>query len=189
MTSSYMKEPNRGRFHANWNWLFLWGILLVILGCAAISAASLMTIVSVIFLGCIILIGGIVILFDTFKLWWGSGSWGSFLLEFIMAVLYIVVGIMLIKNPVSASVSLTFLLGLFYLVIGLFRIIYALASGMPSPGYSVFSGFISALLGILILANWPTSGLFIIGLFIGVDLLVIGLTYIMTSLSIKSLAR
>lgn len=183
MTSSFLNENLLG-LSRNWGWLLLWGIVLIVLGCAAISAATLTTILSVIFLGVLIFIAGIVMLIDSFKSWWGR--WGGFLLHLIISLFYIAVGAMLVKNPVSASISLTLLLGSFYLIIGFFRIIYSFSFLLPQWGLNLLSGIISLVLGALILANWPASSLFVIGLFIGIDLLVVGFTYVIVSLSIRN---
>lgn len=167
-----------------WGWFLGWGMLLVLLGIVAIGAASFTTLISVIFLGLLILMGGIVITIDTFNAWWGK--WLGFLLHLMIGLLYLIVGALLIRHPVSASVSLTLLLGIFYIVIGIFRLIYAASTQGPKWGWGIFSGLISLLLGVLILNSWPASALYIIGLFIGIDLLFSGWSYVMLGLSAKS---
>lgn len=170
-----------------WGWILLWGILLVVLGCVAISVSTLTTLISVIFLGVLILLGGIVMLVDSFKSWWNR--WGGFLLHFLIAILYIIVGTMLIVNPLRASISITLLLGIFFLVIGVFRIAYSLFYLLPQWGLTLLNGLISLLLGILILESWPASSLFIIGLFIGIDLLISGFTYIVVAFSVREIGK
>lgn len=164
----------------NWGWLLTLGIILFLLGIYAISLDTLTTLITVIFLGALILISGILILLDTFKFWWGN--WLGFFLHFIIGVLYVVVGWMLIQNPISASISLTLLLGIFYVIVGLVRLIYTFSISVPQTGWRVFNSLITLVLGILILASWPSSSLFIIGLFVGIDLLVVGMSYIMIAL-------
>lgn len=171
----------------NWGWLLLWGFLLIVLGTIAICATALTTIVSVMFLGGVILAGGIVVLVDSFKTWWGK--WDTFLLHFLISILYIVVGGMLIADPVSSSVSLTLLLGIFYTFIGVYRLVYASTTRIPRWGWSFFNGLISLLLGVLILANWPGSSLVIIGLFVGIDLIFLGWFYVMMALSARNLVE
>ncbi|MBA3660396.1 MAG: DUF308 domain-containing protein [Gammaproteobacteria bacterium] len=177
--------PSFSNYSQGWNWLLLWGVALVILGVVAISAAAMTTLISVIFLGVVIFIAGLVLMIDTFKSWWTT--WPAFFLHFFMALLYLFVGMMLIGDPVSSSISLTLLLGIFYFAIGLVRIIYSFYLHTQRFGYNFFSGLISLLLGILILANWPAGSLMIIGLFVGIDLLFSGLSYIMLALSAKKL--
>lgn len=167
------------------NTLLLWGILLVVLGCVAISATTMTTILSVLFLGAVIFISGLVITVDAFTFWRRSGS--GFIWHLLMGILTLVVGFMLIKSPLLGSISLTLFLGVFYLVLGCFRVGFSLVVQPPRWGWNLFSGLVSVLLGVLILASWPVSGLFIIGLFIGIDLLFSGWAYIMASLAARSI--
>lgn len=176
---SSMQESMR----LNWGWLLALGIILFLLGILAISLDTLTTLITVIFLGALILVGGILILLDSFKFWWGK--WLGFFLHLITGVLYVLVGWMLIQSPVAASISLTLLLGVFYVVVGFMRLIYTFSVRVvPQLGWRAFNALITFLLGILILASWPSSSLFIIGLFVGIDLLVVGMSYIMIALSI-----
>lgn len=171
----------------NRNWFLLWGIALIILGILAISFSVFTTLVSVIFLGALIFAGGVVMIFDAFKLWWGK--WGSFFFDLILGILYICVGFMLFQNPLWGSLSLTLLVGVFYTVIGIFRLVYSLIHRQFNWGWNFFSGVISLILGIMILESWPASSLFIIGLFVGIDLLVCGWVYMMLSLSERALVK
>ncbi len=184
MYSSRFEHP---AFGANWGRFLVWGIALVILGIIAISATTMTTLVSVLFLGFILLIGGIVIVIDAFSFWWHI--WSGFFLLLLLGILYFIVGMMMVSSPILASISLTLFLGVFYLVIGVFRIIHSLSMRIPSWGWGVFSGIIAFILGILILTSWPQSGLYIIGLFVGIDLLFIGWTYIMAAIAARSLMK
>lgn len=168
-----------------WGGFFLWGLLLLILGIVAVSATVFTTMVTMVFLGVLILLGGVVIIVDAFSFWWGK--WSGFFLHLIMGVLYVIFGFMLIENPILGSISITLLLGVFYLMLGIFRIIDSLSLKVLQWGWSFFSGLIALLLGILILANWPSSSLYIIGLFVGIDLIFIGWAYMMTALYARSL--
>ncbi len=172
-------------YSKNWGWFLIWGIVLFILGIIAIGATTFTTLFSVIFLGTLLLLSGIVIIIDAFSFWWHK--WSGFFLHLLIGILYGATGVMLIQSPAIASISITLLLGIFYLAVGIFRIIYSLSLRTPRWGWGFFNGLISLLLGILILASWPASGLFIIGLFVGIDLLFCGISYIMTALAAKSL--
>lgn len=168
----------------NWVLFLVWGIALIILGLLAISISTLTTLVSVFFLGVLIFIGGIFIFIDAFKSW--RDSWGSFFLHIVMAILYLIAGAMLMINPTSAAISLTFILGVFYIVLGAFRLGSSFNFDLPHWGWRFFNGIIALLLGILILVHWPASSLFIIGLFIGIDLVFTGLTYAMLAVSART---
>ncbi len=189
MNSSFkMRNPgDLSAFSRNANWFLAWGLALVILGVIAIGAAEFTTVVSVVFLGALIFISGVVITIDTFTFWWRK--WGGFFLHLLMGVLCLAAGGMLMKSPILATVSLTLFLGVFYILLGVFRVIYALSLQFPRWGWSLFNGIISLLLGILIMASWPASSLYIIGLFVGIDLLFCGWTYIIASLAARALTK
>ena len=159
------------------------GVILIILGIIALSTTTFTTLLSVMLLGLLIAIAGVVIVLDSFKSWWGS--WGGFFLHLVLGVLYIVAGIFLIDQPLLGSISITLMLGIFYLVAGVFRLIAATSWKMRRWGLNFFNGLIALLLGILILSNWPQSSLFMIGIFVGIDLVFAGWAYLMIRLAAK----
>lgn len=174
-------NPHLTAFSHNWGWFLIWGIVLFSLGVFAIYFTTFTTLLSVVFLGFVIFAGGIVIILDSFSFWWRK--WRGFTLHILMGLLYAIVGLMLINSPIFASVSLTFLLAVFYIALGLFRIFYSMSLSMPKWGWTLFNGIVALLLGVLILAEWPASSLFIIGLFVGIDLLIVGWGYIMAAVA------
>lgn len=179
-----LEELQLGR---HWRSLLTWGILLLVLGIIALAAANYTTLLTVMVFGVILLIGGLIILVDAFTNWWGR--WGGFLLHLLIGILYGALGVTLIQNPLWGSATITLLIGVFYLVLGGFRMIESLIYRIGPWGWMFFSGVISALLGFLILNHWPNSSLYIIGLFIGVDLLFGGWAYIMVALGLRSLTK
>lgn len=172
-----MKDQEQ--FIHNWGWFLGWGIALSLLGIAAITASSFTTWISIVVLGGLLLATGAIILIDSFHYWWGQKS--GFSWHFIMGCLYVIFGLMCIINPMIAAASFTLLLAVFFIIIGFSRIFYSLSFKLPGWGWSLLSGILSVLLGILIIMEWPASGLFIIGMFIGIDLFFLGWTYIMIS--------
>lgn len=165
-------------------WFFIGGILFLILGIAAISAQFTTTMITVMFIGSIIMLGGVICIIDAFVNW--RHHWGDLLLHFALGILYLIIGFLVIRSPLLASVSLTFLLGVFYLIVGIFRLISSSITRLPNWGWVFFSGLISALLGFLILISWPSSSLFIIGLFVGIDLLFWGWGYLMAGIALHN---
>ncbi len=180
-------DQNIPSFGKNWSMFLIWGIVLFLLGILAVSATTLTTMITVTTLGFIIFLSGIVITVDSFSSW--RGKWGGFLIHFIVGLLYLAVGVMLIKNPLQASISLTLLLGIFYIIAGVFRLIISMSVKMPRWGWNWLNGLITLLLGILIITSWPASSLFFIGLFVGVDLLFCGWAYIMTGIAARRFAK
>jgi uncharacterized membrane protein HdeD (DUF308 family) len=85
----------------------------------------------------------------------------------------------------SGALVLTLIMAIYFMVIGILRIISALAMRFPSWGWVLFSGVITFILGIMIKSQWPATGLWVIGLFIGIDMIFSGWSYVMLSMAAK----
>jgi uncharacterized membrane protein HdeD (DUF308 family) len=103
-----------------------------------------------------------------------------------MSILYIVVGFMMISNPVGGAISLTLLLTAFFIVSGLFRIVASASLRYPQWGWGLFSGIVSICLGVLVFAQWPVSGIWLVGTLVGVDLVFAGWSVVMFAWSLHS---
>lgn len=168
-------QPNK-----YWGWFLTYGVILIILGVIAISSAFITTMLSVFLLGTLLIIGGVFIFFDSFRYW---KRWKGFFLHLLLGILYVIIGLAVIDRPIISAETITMMMGIFFLVAGVVKIVMALATKLRNWGWHLLSGIISLALGILILAHWPASGLFIIGLFIGIDLVFTGWSYIMLSIA------
>lgn len=187
MTTMRTRKQDLGYISKYSTWLILWGVVLAILGALAISASVLTTLITIFVLGIIVTAAGVVMLIDSFGFWWGK--WNGFVLHFLLSLLYIIAGLMLIEHPLLSSISITLILGIAYTVIGLIRCFNAAVYGSLRWGWTLFNGLITFILGILILESWPASSLFVIGLFVGIDLLFVGFAYIAIALAAKKQAR
>lgn len=162
-----------------WGWLLALGIISIILGTIGLGMTATLTIVSVIFFGALLLVGGVFQLVDAFK----HAGWKSTLWHVLIALLYIVGGIILIGDPVGGSVALTLVVAAMLIASGIFRAIIAFhAKRMPGWGWLLFGAILSILLGLLILAKWPISGLWVIGLFVAIELIINGWSCVMMAL-------
>lgn len=167
------------------SWFLGVGIVLIILGMIAIAASPFVTLASMIFFGSILLAGGVVQAVNAFITRHGEG----FFLNLLGGVFYSIVGILLIIHPAIGALTVTLLLALFYTVNGLFKMIAAMSNRFEHWGWVLFNGFVSFILGLMIWMEWPQSGLFIIGLFIGIDLLMLGWVWVALSLSAKKTGK
>lgn len=165
------------------NWFWLGGIALILLGIIAITASSFTKIFSVVFLGILIAGGGLILMVDSFRFWWGR--WNGFFFYFTISALYLVVGVLLIRNPIWGAVSLTAVLAIFYLALGIFRMSVSISIRLPWWLWSFFSGVLAFCLGFLILIGWTKSSLILLSLFVGLDLLFSGWPYVMIAYSSK----
>ena len=166
-----------------WGWFLMLGIVLMLLGVIAIGASTAVTMASMVFLGILLLIGGILQIAYTFSV----RQWSGFFLSLLAGVIYTVVGGMLILHPAAGALSLTLLLAAFYIVAGIFRIIGAVTTRFEHWGWALFSGIVSLTLGLLIWSGWPQTGLWVFGLFIGIDLIVYGWFWVLLSLTARNI--
>jgi len=165
----------------NWGWFLALGILLVLLGCAVISSSFYATIFSVFILGIFLLGAGIVQIVQAFL----ARKWSGLFLSLMLGILYIVIGVFCAARPAMAAVSLTLWIAAFCFVAGLFRMITSLILRFDQWGWMFFSGLITFILGAMIYSEWPFSGLWVIGLFVGIDMLLSGWSWILISLTAR----
>ena len=167
---------------AKCGWIIALGVVYVIGGLIALGSVVFATVVTVYVVGFMMLICGIAEVINAFQL----QSWGKFLLWLLLGALYIVAGFLTFENPLLAAAMLTLLLGVALLVSGIMRIILAFGMQAEAPWIGVaLSGVITLLLGLIILAHWPVSGLYILGIFLGVDLVIAGASWIGIGFGLK----
>jgi uncharacterized membrane protein HdeD (DUF308 family) len=168
-------------------WVFLMGmgIALMILGVVAIGSSVIATFTTVLVFGILMLLGAI---FQVVTALWGR-NWRGFVLHLLAGVLYLIAGLFMIDNPVEAALSLTFLIAACLLVGGILRISLSVAERFEGWGWVLLNGVISVILGIGIWRQWPLSGLWVIGLFVGIEMLFSGLSWVMLGLAARSSAK
>jgi uncharacterized membrane protein HdeD (DUF308 family) len=113
----------------------------------------------------------------------------GFFLYLLSALFRGFTGDLLIRYPLAGAASLTLILASFFVVGGLFRAIGAGMMKFPRWGWSVFSGVVSLVLGIMLLAQMPVSSVWFIGFAIGVDLIVDGASLIGFATAINTLPK
>jgi uncharacterized membrane protein HdeD (DUF308 family) len=162
------------------------GIVLVLLGAAAIAVPLIATLAFTIFFGWLLLISGVVGLISTFSIRPAPGFWWSLL----SAILALVVGFLLIAKPVSGAVSLTLLLVVFFVIEGFSSIVFASENRQSLPGrwgWLVTSGVVDIILAAMIFLQLPSSAVWAIGLLLGINLVFGGASLIVIALDAKKL--
>jgi uncharacterized membrane protein HdeD (DUF308 family) len=164
-------------------WFLALGIAMAISGGLAIGWACIATVtVAVTWLfGFLMLGSGIAEIINSFWV----GRWSGMLFHLILGALYALVGFLIIDQPESAAVQLTLLIAIFLMVSGIFRIIYAISERFAGWAWVMLNGGVTFLLGLLIYKQWPSSSLWVIGLFVGIDLILNGWAWIMLSLQLQ----
>ena len=171
-----------GDLQRNWGWLLALGILFLILGVIGLGMSVALTVVGVLYFGVLLLIGGGVQLWQSFKCrGWKSAAWHVFI-----ALVYLVAGVLVVYDPVGAAVGLTLVIAIALLVTGATRLLMSFQL-KPAGGWwwVLLSGIMSIVLGVIILAQWPATGLWVIGLVIAIELIVNGWSYIFVALAAK----
>jgi uncharacterized membrane protein HdeD (DUF308 family) len=161
--------------HAKWGWIVALGFVYVIAGFIALGSVMIATVASVLVVGVMMIIAGIAELINAFQI----KSWSKFLFWALLGVLYIVAGFVAFENPLLAAAVLTLLLGASLVASGVVRLFLAFNMKRERPWMWVaVSGVITLVLGLIILAHWPVNSVYILGLFLGIDLIVAGAGWI-----------
>jgi uncharacterized membrane protein HdeD (DUF308 family) len=163
-------------------WLLLLGALLIVVGMVAISSSFIATLATVVIVGTLLMIGGAVEIIDAFL---GHG-WRGFWMHLLAGILYLVLGFLLVQRPVPAAAIFTLMLAAAFFVGGLFRIIVALSERFYGWGWVLLNGIVTLALGILIWREWPEAAFWVIGLFVGIDMVFAGWSLVITALTIRS---
>ena len=180
------REAMFGDLKKNWGWMLAGGIIMVILGIIGLGMTFTLTIVSVMFFGVLLLIGSGVQIVEAFY----AKGWKSVLWYVLIALLYLAAGIIIIYDPVMASAALTLVIAGALVGIGIMRIIIAFQMrGVSGWGWTLIAGIAAVLLGIMIFAKWPVSGLWTIGLFVAIELIFNGWSYIAIALAAKQAGK
>ncbi|OAI41746.1 hypothetical protein AYO40_02260 [Planctomycetaceae bacterium SCGC AG-212-D15] len=169
------------RLQRVWWQLLALGALSVFIGFVAISATFVATMASVMVLGVLLVFAGITEVLHAVVV----RNWRGFSLHLLAAVMYLILGVFMLEDPVQAAAVLTLILAASFMVGGVLRIVFAAVEQFPSWPWVVLSGVIDVMLGAMIFNRWPASALWVIGLFVGLDLLFHGWTSIVLGLTMR----
>ena len=166
-----------------WGWFLAFGIGVLILGIAAVVRSFAATVASMLFFGWLLVLASGIEIAQAVMV----GHWVGFFHHLVAAILFGIAGLLLLMRPMKSAEVITLFMAMFFLVGGLFQIIGSIAVTLPGWSWQVVDGVITLILGVLVLSSWPTSGLWVIGLFIGIDLIFYGLAWIALALGLRSM--
>jgi uncharacterized membrane protein HdeD (DUF308 family) len=169
-------EQLRGK----WGWIVGMGVVLTILGMVALGSVVAATVVSVWTVGVMMIVGGIAEIIHGMAV----KTWGKAFMWVVLGALYVLAGIFTFMNPLWASAILTLFLGAALAASGIVRIVMAFQM-VEGKIWGVLSGLVTLLLGAMILLKWPESSLYVIGIFLGVDLIFAGASWIGVGLALR----
>jgi len=178
----HMQQQMQNYLQTHWRLFLAEGIFFIFLGLCAIVIPQVFTVATVIFLGWILLFGGIVqvgrsFMFSSMP---GFGWW------LFMGILQIIIGYLFITRPVAGAVTLTMLLTVFFALEGIAKISIALMMRpLANWGLILFSGLTALIFALVILISWSESAQWLLGLFLGINMLFLGWSMVKISLHHK----
>jgi uncharacterized membrane protein HdeD (DUF308 family) len=174
----------RRSLHDHWRMFLIEGIVLVVLGFAAIIVPPLAGLATTIFLGWLFLVGGIVGLIATF----GARQAPGFGWSLLSAIVALLAGAVLLWNPMQGLVTLTYVLIAFFIIDGILVIAIALQHRRELSGrweWMMIGGVMDLVLAAIILAGLPGTIAWALGLLVGIDLLWGGISLIGMALAAR----
>jgi len=186
MTDAFREESlgeALGKVRSNWGWFVVFGALLVLLGLIALGNLAVATVASIFVVGVVMIVGGIAHIILAFR----GRSWHSFLGWLLGGMLYLIAGVLVFADPALASSVLTLVIAFALLAAGAARIWFGFAV-RPEKGWLwiAAAGVVTILAGLVIATGWPVNSLWVIGLFLGVDLLFQGGSFIVFGLALRA---
>lgn len=166
-----------------WSPLLL-GLVLVLGSFVVLGDVVLATVISAMLIGVVLVVAG------AFEIFYAvlAGGWRGVAWHMLLGIAYIVLGCLLISQPAIAALIITRIIGIVLIISGAARIFMGGRQAGSGRGMVFISGLFGLLAGILILARWPESGLWVIGTFLGIDLMLHGIGWIVVGLKTRRAA-
>lgn len=182
------RSPEGGVLHrrpfvsAAWGGPFVMGLLLFLFGCVAVYSAVVSSVVSVLLYGSLLVVGGIVECVHSFRV---RRVGGPFLLYFLGGILTAVVGVLVLAEPGAGLGALTLLIAGYFFVSGLFHAITSLMDRYDNWGWDLFYGVCAVAAGVIIMAQFPVSALWVVGTYVGAVIIARGVALMAASLMVR----
>lgn len=169
----------------SWGWLLAWGVLLALTGAVAVAYPVLATVASVQVFGVLLLVAAGVHFAGAFA----ARGWGGVLMAVLCGALYFFAGVVLLERPLLGAAGYTLFLAMLFFAAGVARVVAGLLHRFSGWGWTVLSGVVNIVLAVLIWRDLPESALWVIGLFVGIDLIFAGWGWIMLALGLSQLPK
>jgi uncharacterized membrane protein HdeD (DUF308 family) len=169
-----------------WRWFVALGIVLIVMGAAAWLDVVSVTVATTIVVGASLLTGGVFQIIHAFM----TREWRGFIFGLLSGLLYAAGGLLIMNEPVHGAVVLTLVLVAFIIAGGIVRVVLALRHrAVRAWGLVLASGLVSVVVGCLLYASLPWSGLWVLGTLIAVELLVQGAGWLYFGIALRFVRR
>lgn len=172
------------RLKPRWGWFVSFGALTAAMGLATLLYLVVIgTVASVYMIGFAMILAGAAEISIGLK----ARTWGWLAIWVLVGLLYLVAGAFALAQPLVAAAFYTLMIGAALIVTGVARIVAAIRLPSGNKAMIGLAGAVTVALGLMILVSWPASGMFVLGTFLGIDLLFYGLSWIAFGMRLKSL--
>jgi uncharacterized membrane protein HdeD (DUF308 family) len=169
-----------------WRWFVALGIVLIVMGAAAWLDVVSVTVATTIVVGASLLTGGVFQIIHAFM----TREWRGFIFGLLSGLLYAAGGLLIMNEPVHGAVVLTLVLVAFIIAGGIVRVVLALRHrAVRAWSLVLASGLVSVVVGCLLYASLPWSGLWVLGTLIAVELLVQGAGWLYFGIALRFVRR
>ncbi len=170
---------------SSWGWFLALGIVFILGGlCAFLAPFMASLLVTGIVAAALVIIGA----FQVFQAW-GIKSWAGFLWQLVIGLVMLIGGITIYFDPLAGAFALTLFVAASFLAKGIFQIMLGFRIRPHDAwGWMVAAGVIAIAVGVMILMDYPFSGIYALGLLAGISLMFTGWAYVALALAARRLA-
>ena len=171
---------------AKWGWVVALGVIFMIAGVIALGSVLMATLSAIFVIGVMMIMAGVTEIITAFNV----KDWGRFALWMLLGLLYVAAGIICFYRPFEAAAIVTLMLGFALIIGGVVRgfLAWSVREAGKPWGWVAVSALITLLLGLMIVAKWPYSSAYTLGIFLGIDLIFIGSSWLGIGLALKKRA-
>jgi uncharacterized membrane protein HdeD (DUF308 family) len=170
---------------SKWGWFVVLGVVMILAGMFALGDVVAFTLISVVFIGAMLMVGGIFQIIHAMM----TKGWSGFAFNVLMGLLYIIGGVLIMQEPVQGSVILTILIVISLLVGGIMRAVVAIRHReVPGWWLMLLGGLLSVAVAVMLYVSLPWSGLWVLGTLIAIELLIQGFTWVLFGFALRKLA-
>ena len=158
----------------------------MIAGVIALGSVMMATVSAIYVIGIMMIMAGVTEIATAFTV----KEWGKFVLWMLLGLLYVAAGVICFFRPFEAAAIVTLMLGIALMIGGVVRgfLAWSVREAGKPWGWVAVSALITLLLGIIIIAKWPYSSAYTLGIFLGIDLIFIGSSWFWIGLALKKRA-